>query len=149
MAVTPKYTPRAVLDAFYAAERVYMSAPPDSRDFAGIAATVAPNFRLEQSSALPYAGVYIGPEGMQDWARRMAGYFEVVDVQNAEIFERQGSDRVVVVSNLHLKVRSSGQELDYPFCQVVTVDLERGLMTEMRPFYWDVAAVNKALEYGQ
>jgi hypothetical protein len=27
----------------------------------------------------------------------------------------------------------------------MTVDLENGVIDEMRPFYWDVAAVNKAL----
>ncbi|KAJ5414684.1 hypothetical protein N7509_001311 [Penicillium cosmopolitanum] len=145
MASNGKYTPRQILNAFYSAEREYMSSTPDTRDFTGIAATLAPEFRLEQTPALPYAGLYIGPDGMQDWARRMADHFEVVDVQNLEIFENPGSDRIVVLSNVHFKVRETGEELDFPFCQAVTVDLERGVMVEMRPFYWDVAAVNKAL----
>lgn len=145
MASTQKFTARQVLESFYNAEREYMSVSSEKRDFSGIAATLSENFRLEQTSALPYAGVYHGPAGMQDWATRMADYFEVVDVQSPEIFERSGSNRVVVVSNIHFKVRKTGQELDYPFCQVVTVDLEQGVMAEMRPFYWDVARLNKAL----
>ncbi|KAL3474411.1 hypothetical protein BJX99DRAFT_231591 [Aspergillus californicus] len=147
MATHPKYTARGVLDAFYEAERQYMSAPPDTRDFSGIAATLSPNIRLEQTSALPYAGVYIGPTGFQDWSSRMADYFDVVDVQNPEVFERAGSDRIVVLSTVHLRVRSSGQELEFPFCQVMTVDLENGVIDEMRPFYWDVAAVNAAVGF--
>ncbi|KAJ6172026.1 hypothetical protein N7470_001093 [Penicillium chermesinum] len=140
MGPLPKFTARQILDAFYSAERVYMK-----RDFAGIAATLAPDFRMEQTSALPYAGVYHGPQGMHDWAVRMADYFSVVDVRNPEIFELAGSSRIVVVSNVHFKVRKTGEELEYPFVQVITVDLEQGLITEMRPFYWDVAALNKAL----
>lgn len=147
MASNQKFTAREVLDAFYKAESEYMQATPDKRDYAGIAATLAPNFRMEQTSALPYAGVYIGQDGFQDWTRRMADYFEVVDVQNPEIFERAGSDRIVVLSNLHLKVRKTGLEMDFPFCQAITVDLERGVIIELRPFYWDVAGVNKALGY--
>ncbi|KAJ6139109.1 hypothetical protein N7471_005595 [Penicillium samsonianum] len=147
MASNQKFTPREVLEAFYKAERVYMQAAPDKRDYASIAATLAPNFRMEQTSALPYGGLYIGQDGMQDWTRRMADYFEVVDVQNPEYFERAGSDKIVILSNIHFKVRKTGQELDFPFCQSVTVDLERGVIVEMRPFYWDVAEVNKALGY--
>lgn len=149
MTSSPKYTAREVLDAFYKAEREYMAAAPEDRDFSGIAATLAPNVRMEQTSALPYAGVYVGPHGMQDWTRRMADYFDVVDVQNPEIFERPNSDRIVVLSNVHFKVRSTGEEMDFPFCQAITVDLERGVIVELRPFYWDVAAVNKSLGYGQ
>ncbi|KAK4919620.1 hypothetical protein LTR66_016781, partial [Elasticomyces elasticus] len=103
MSSNTKSTPRQILDSFYEAERIYMSSPPDQRDFTGIAATLAPDFRMEQTSALPYAGVYTGPNGMQDWARRMADYFEVVDVRNPEIFESPGSDRIVVLSTVHFK----------------------------------------------
>ncbi|KAH8821925.1 hypothetical protein F5884DRAFT_769457 [Xylogone sp. PMI_703] len=144
-----KHTARSVLDAFFAAERVYMSAPPETRDFIGITLTLSPDFRLEQTSGLPYAGTYIGPKGMQEWGQKMAGYFDVVDVQDAEVFEKEASDRVVVVSNLHLRVRKTGEELYYPFCQVVKVDLERGVIEEMRPFYWDVQALNKAVGCSQ
>ncbi|KAL4940554.1 hypothetical protein BDV06DRAFT_196396 [Aspergillus oleicola] len=144
---SPKHTARAVLNAFYDAERIYMSASPETRDFSGIAATMASNVRLEQTPALPYGGVYIGPQGFQVWSTRMANYFDIVDVQHPEVFERPGSDKVTVLSSIHLRVRKTGEELDFPFCQVVTVDLEKGVIVDMRPFYWDVAAVNKALGY--
>ncbi|CRG89110.1 hypothetical protein PISL3812_06145 [Talaromyces islandicus] len=149
MASDAKYTAREVLDAFYKAEKEYMEAAPEARDFTGIAATLSSDFRMEQTSALPYAGLYVGPDGMQDWTRRMADYFDVVDVQNPEIFERPNSDRIVVLSNVHFKVRNTGQEMDFPFCQSVTVDLVRGVIVELRPFYWDVAEVNKALGHGK
>lgn len=147
MSSSQKFTPRQVLETFYDAERVYMQAPADQRNFSGIAATLAPNVKLEQTSALPYAGTYYGPQGMQDWAVQMANWFEVVDVRTPEIFESPGSDRVVVLSTVHFKVRKTGEELDFPFCQVVRVDLQKGVITEMHPYYWDVAGVNRALGY--
>ncbi|CAI6095087.1 unnamed protein product [Clonostachys chloroleuca] len=140
-----KHTPRSILEAFYDAERIYMSAPPDKRDFSGIAATLSPDYRLLQTPALPYGGEYIGPEGLERWAKQMADYFSIVDVKAPEIFESEGSNRVVVYSTVHFKVRATGEEVDYPFCQVVTVDLEKGVMTELMPFYWDVAQVNRML----
>lgn len=139
------YTAREVLDAFYKAERQYMAAPPDKRDFQTIAVTLAPDVRMEQTSALPYAGTYIGQEGMQEWTSKMADYFEIVDVQNPEIFESEGSNRIVVLSQVHFRVRKTGHEMSFPFCQAMTVDLERGVIQELRPFYWDVQAVNRAL----
>ncbi|KAL4880361.1 hypothetical protein BJY04DRAFT_219356 [Aspergillus karnatakaensis] len=147
MSHSSKITARSVIDAFYTAETEYMSAPPTRRDFSGIAATLSPTIRLEQTPALPYAGTYIGPDGFQEWTTRMAHYFDVVDVQNPEVFERPGSDRIVVLSNVHLRVRATGQELDFPFCQVMRIDLDGGVITEMRPFYWDVAAVNRAVGF--
>ncbi|KAF7551215.1 hypothetical protein G7Z17_g5178 [Cylindrodendrum hubeiense] len=140
-----KHTARSVLETFYDEERKYMSAAPEERDFSGIAAVLSPDFKLEQTSALPYAGVYTGPEGMQDWARRMSDYFDIVDVKNPEIFESQGSNRVVVLSNVHFRVRKTGEDLHYPLCQAVTVDLEKGTMVHMQPFYWDVHELNQAI----
>jgi ketosteroid isomerase-like protein len=147
MSSAPKHTPRSVLEAFYAAELIYMSAAPEERDFSDVAATLSSDCHLEQTSGLPYAGVYKGKEGMLAWAEQMANYFDTVDVQDREFFEREGSDRIVVVSNVKLRVRATGEELKYPFCQVMTVDLEKGVITELRPFYWDVHHLNKAIGY--
>jgi len=122
-----------------------MSAPPAERDFAWMASTLSPDIKLSQTPALPYGGEYRGHAGFQDWSRRMAEYFEVVDVQDSEIFEREGSGTVVVLGRVHLKVRRTGQELEFPLVQTVTVDTEKGLITEIRPIYWDVHAVNTAL----
>ncbi|KFA80307.1 hypothetical protein S40288_05911 [Stachybotrys chartarum IBT 40288] len=144
---TPKHTARSILEAFYDEERKYMSAPAESRDFSPAAALFAPDFRLEQTSALPYAGTFIGPQGMQDWAQQAAELFDIIDVQSPEILEREGSNRVVSVSTVHFRVRKTGEDLHYPFCQVVSVDLEKGTITEIRPFYWDVQDLNRAIGY--
>lgn len=145
--MAPSHTPRSILETFYAEERKYMSSKPEARDFSGIASVLSPDYVLEQTSGLPYAGTYRGPDGMQDWARRMADYFDVVDVEKPDIFEKEGSDCIVVLSNVHFRVRKTGEDLYFPFCQAVRVDLEKGVMVEMRPFYWDVYEINRALGY--
>ncbi|KAL3461941.1 hypothetical protein BJX64DRAFT_288893 [Aspergillus heterothallicus] len=145
----PKHTPRSILERFYAAERIYMSSDPSTRDFSGIASVISPTFRLEQTSALPYAGTFLGVQGMQDWAVQMAEYFSVVDVYDLEVFEQDGSNKIMVLARVRFRVRKTGEDLDFPFVQVVTVDTTLGVMTELRPFYWDVAALNRAIGYGQ
>ncbi|KAL4899062.1 hypothetical protein BDW74DRAFT_184064 [Aspergillus multicolor] len=145
MASTPAHTARSILQTFYTAETAYMSLPPESRSFASIAAIMAPDFELHQTPALPYGGIYHGPQGMEDWMKVMAGYFDIVDMQDPEIFEKEGSDRVVVLGTAHLRVRKTGEELHMPITQVVRVDLERGLLVELRPAFWDVERVCRAL----
>ncbi|KAK5997920.1 hypothetical protein PT974_00287 [Cladobotryum mycophilum] len=147
MASPVKHTPRSVLDAFYQAEREYMEAPPDKRDFSGMAATLSPNIHMEQTSALPYAGTYVGLDGFQDWSRQIADYFNVVDVQNSEIFEREGSDKIVVLSTVHYRVRKTGEDLYFPHSQTFAIDVEKGQIKEIRPFNWDVYRLNKAIGY--
>ncbi|CAF3517172.1 hypothetical protein SNK03_007299 [Fusarium graminearum] len=142
-----KHTARSILDAFYDAERVYMASSPEERDFSGMAATLSKEVKLKQTSGLPYAGEYVGPEGFQKWAEDMANYFDKVDVQNPEIFEREGSNRIISLGYLHLRVRKTGEELKWPLCQVMTVDLEAGVIKSIMPFYWDVYALNKAIEH--
>ncbi|RFN45564.1 hypothetical protein FIE12Z_10169 [Fusarium flagelliforme] len=142
-----KHTARSILESFYDAERIYMASSPEERDFSGMAATLSPEVKLRQSSGLPYPGDYIGPEGFQKWAQEMASYFDKVDVQTPEIFEREGSNRIISLSYLILRVRNTGEELKYPLCQVMTVDLEAGVIKSIMPFYWDVYALNKAIGY--
>ncbi|CEI63118.1 hypothetical protein FVEN_g335 [Fusarium venenatum] len=140
-----KHTARSILDAFYDAERIYMAASPEERDFSGMAATLSPEVKLRQTSGLPYAGDYVGPEGFRKWAEDMASYFDKLDVQNPEIFEREGSNRIISLSYLYLRVRKTGEELKYPMCQVMTVDLEAGVIKSIMPFHWDLYALNKAI----
>jgi len=55
---------------------------------------------------------------------------------------------VVVLSDLYLRVRRTGEELSMPFAQHVKVDREKGVIVEMRPFYWDVRGLNEAVNRG-
>lgn len=146
---TPKHTPRSILKAFYEAEVIYMSAPPEQRNFSGMAAVLSPNINLVQTPHLPYGGVFTGLAGFQEWSKQMADLFDVVDVRDPEIFEKEGSNQIVVLSTVHFRVRKTGEKMVFPLCQAVTVDLEAGQIIEMKPFYWDVHTLNKAVGHGQ
>lgn len=147
MGSSHQHTPRSVLDAFYKAETEYTYASPDERDFETIAIVLSPNFVMEQSSGLPYAGTYHGRPGMKAWMDKMAGYFDRMEVRDPEIFERHGSNRIVILSNVTYRIRASEREISFPFAQAMTVDLLEGQIREIRPFYWDVYALNRALGF--
>lgn len=142
-----KKTAAAILKAFYDAETEYMAAPEDQRDISAMSAVLSPDLEIIQTPALPYPGTFRGLQGLQEWSSKMASYFDVLEVQKPQVYEREGSDSVVSVSNLHLRVRETGQVLDFPLCQVIKVDLDKGQILEIRPFYWDVQGLNEAVGF--
>jgi uncharacterized protein len=100
----PLASAREILDMFYAAERVYMSAPPDQRDFSGLAATLSPDHKLIQTPGLPYGGIYEGHSGFFRLAEETTKRFDVVDVTEREIIENEVGGKVVVLSNVRFKL---------------------------------------------
>jgi len=128
--------PMDVLEAFYAAERIYMSAggATAGASFDGMGATLDPGVLLHQSPDLPWGGEWVGYEGFKGWSIQMSRHFDVVDVQNARFFE--GGDQLVIVCDLVTRSRTTGEVLTAPMVQVVTV--RDGRITEFRPFYWNV-----------
>ncbi|KAH8647962.1 hypothetical protein BX600DRAFT_476058 [Xylariales sp. PMI_506] len=145
MAAPKKQTAADILHAFYAAEREFMAAPLDTRDPAALAATLSPDFQGIQSPDLPWGGIWDGIDGFFAWGKRVGELFDLLDVQNPRIYERDGADEVVVVLNLHLRVRKTQEELDHPMVQVVKVDLEKGVIKSFQPFMWNVAGLNEKL----
>ena len=139
-------TPAQILARFYEAETAYMAASPSERDFAGgMGKTLAPDFTSQQSPDLPWGGAWKGHKGFQNWSEIMASLFSSLEVQEPRIFEKEGEDEVVVVSTLRLVTREGGKEWAAPLTQTVKVDREKGWITEIRPFYWDVAGLRRLL----
>lgn len=143
---------RTVLERFYAAERAYMgSGGPNGGDFSSMAACLSPDYVLVQTPDLPYGGTYTGHEGFKRWAETMSSYFDRLDVQGPSVFlEADGEgDKVVVYSTVVVRASGSGEELTTPMVQVITVDTKKELITEMRPFYWNVQGWVGVIERGQ
>ena len=106
-----------------------MAAAPSERDITGMASCLSEDFQLHQSPDLPYGGIYKGRSGfkvllhrdnflaqrltssLQDWSDDMASYFDRLEVVDPQVFEKSGSDSVVVSSTLKLRVRKNGVEL--------------------------------------
>lgn len=131
------HTPASVMQSFYAAERKFMisQAPKDQQEMLSYFSKTAV---LHQSPSLPWGGDFHGIQGVQSWAKQMSDLFDTVDVQNPEFFEKANSDEVVIKSTLKLRLRKTGTERQYPFVQIVRVDIERGLITEIKPMHWDI-----------
>lgn len=139
----PKQSAKDILNRFYDAERIYMASPPDQRDDTAMTATLSPDIKLYQSPDLPYGGEYTGIDEFMRWGREMSDYFDTVDVQTTNVLE--DGDIIVILGTLRLRARATGEEWTNPFGQVVKVDREKGFITEIRPYYWDVARLNRAV----
>ena len=137
MAPNPLPTALDILNRFYAAEKIYMSTPSDSRDFSGMGAVLSPSAQLIQSPDLPYGGTYVGHSGYLAWAEAMASYFDRVEPHDVTIYEESGGEgsSVVVSMKVNMRIRRTGREVEGLGVQIVKVDRERVLIVEMRPIY--------------
>lgn len=134
--------PLAVLRGMYAAESRYLAAGgPGKADFGALAPFFAPDVVLFQAEGLPYGGVWRGHAGLERFFRVMSGTWEVFDMVSQEFLATE-SPVVVVRTHVHARARATGRELDFPILQTITVD--EGRITEVRPFYWDTAAIARA-----
>ena len=104
--------------------------------FEEFAATLAPDVVLHQSPDLPWGGEYVGPKRYEEWAKAMKAVFDQVDMREPQFFEQ--GDTVVIVGRLVTRVRATGETMEQPMAQVVTV--KDGQITDFRPFYWNVPA---------
>lgn len=133
--------PVAVLKSMYAAESRYLAAGgPGQADFAALAPFFAPDVVLFQAEGLPYGGTWRGHAGLERFFLVMRGTWEVFDLVRQEFLATENP--LVVRTFVHARARATGQELDFPILQTITVDA--GRITEVRPFYWDTAAIARA-----
>lgn len=125
-----------VLLEFYRAERVYMAAggAAAGASFDEMGATLNPEVALHQSPDLPWGGEWSGYDGFKAWSIEMSSHWDTVDVQDPTFFSN--ADQVIVLCRLVTRSRRTGETLDYPMTQVVTV--KDGRITDFRAFYWNV-----------
>jgi len=131
----------AVLTAMYAAETRYLAAGgPGQASFDLLAPYFAPDVVLHQAEALPYGGTWRGHEGMARFFAAMARTWAAFDLAEQEFLAT--GQTAVVRTLVRACARATGRELEFPILQTITV--RDGRITEVRPFYWDTAAVAAA-----
>jgi ketosteroid isomerase-like protein len=122
----------------YAAEREYLAAGgPGTASFDMLAPYFAPDVVLHQADALPYGGIWRGHDGMEQFFLAMSRTWEAFEMVEQEFLSM--SETAVVLTHVHARSRATGQELDFPILQ--TIHVVDGRITEVRPFYWDTAAI--------
>lgn len=133
--------PLTVLTGMYAAEARYLaSGGPGAASFAPLAPFFSPDVVLHQADALPYGGTWRGHEGMQRFFAAMSGVWESFDMVEQEFLATgETGGPVVVLTHVRARARATGRELAFPILQTITVT--DGRIAEVRPFYWDTAAV--------
>ncbi|MGW0518151.1 nuclear transport factor 2 family protein [Crossiella sp. NPDC003009] len=126
-----------ILDRFYAAELAYLAG---ESGFEPVAEFLDPDIVLYQAEGLPYGGQWRGPEGLARFMAVMARTWASFEILAQE--RLADGDRVVVLSQVRARGRATGAELEFPILQFIR--LREGRLAEVRPFYWDTAAVAAA-----
>jgi uncharacterized protein len=134
-------TTTTVLKGMYAAEAEYLAAGgPDTASFEIMAPFFAPDVVLHQADGLPYGGTWRGHDGMEQFFVAMSRTWDVFDMVEQE-FLATGTT-AVVLTQIHARARATGTELDFPILQ--TLRIRDGRIADVRPFYWDTAAIAAA-----
>ena len=129
----------ATLTRFYEAESAYLASGAD--DFAGIAATLDPEVVIYQPASLPYGGTWRGHRGFEAWMQAFAQQWSSLEVRDAELYPN--GDVIVSRSHVYAVAKSTGKAIDWPLLQFFRV--RQNKIFELRPFYWDTAALLAAL----
>lgn len=131
----------AVLRGMYEAEAVYLAAGgPGVASFDTLAPYFAPDVVLHQAEALPYGGTWRGHDGMTEFFLAMAATWAEFEMLEQRFLAT--GETSVVLTQVRARARATGQELTFPILQ--TVRIENGRIAEVRPFYWDTAAIAAA-----
>lgn len=140
----PENDPMAVLKGMYEAESRFLAAGgPGKAGFDTLAPFFAPDVVLHQADALPYGGTWRGHQGMERFMIAMSEAWEVFEMVEQTFLAVENP--IVVLTQVHARARASGQQLNFPILQ--TVALEDGRITDVRPFYWDTAAIADACRH--
>ncbi|MFH8366409.1 nuclear transport factor 2 family protein [Streptomyces sp. NPDC018031] len=142
----PGLAPPAVLTGMYQAEARYLAAGgPGRAHFALLAPYFAPDVVLHQADALPYGGEWRGHEGMERFFRAMSETWESFELLEQEFLAV--GEPTVVLTRVRARARATGRELRFPILQ--TIGFRDGRIAEVRPFYWDTAAIADACRAGR
>jgi ketosteroid isomerase-like protein len=128
----------AVLKGMYAAESEYLATGGVSFD--PLAPYFHPDVVLHQAATLPYGGTWHGHDGIARFFVAMSATWSRFELGEQEFLAT--GDTVVVRTEVHATARATGRELRFPILQTITV--QDGRISEVRPFYWDTAAVAAA-----
>ncbi|MFI9412721.1 nuclear transport factor 2 family protein [Nocardia gamkensis] len=127
-----------VLTGMYAAEAEYLAAGgPGNASFDLLAPFFHPSVVLHQAENLPYGGIWRGHDGMERFFRAMSATWEAFDLLEQRFLT--AAETVVVHTEVRARARATGRELTFPILQTIT--FADGRIAEVRPFYWDTAAV--------
>jgi ketosteroid isomerase-like protein len=113
----------------------------DKPDLRMLATAFHPDVVVHEPKSLPYAGDWIGFEGIGALFRRMREVWSDLKVEQLEA-TREG-DVVFMTCTIHLTSRTTGVSVIQPFAEVLRFKDE--LLVEGTPFYYDTAEIVSAI----
>lgn len=136
----------AILRGMYAAEAAYLAAGgPGRASFDLLAPYFAPDVELHQADGLPYGGIWRGYDGMEKFFVTMSETWADFDLSD-QTFLAVTPDHAVVLTQVRATARATGRAVDFPILQIIRFG--EGRIREVRPFYWDTAAITAACDSG-
>lgn len=110
-------------------------------DMEQLIAIAADDIVLEEASSLPYAGVYKGHQGWMEFGTAFNQVWQDAVIKVDSI--NDAGDYVVGLAHLSAKSRSTSKSIEMPLAEFFWIT--DGKIKRLVPFYWDTAAVLKAL----
>lgn len=131
-----------VLRAFYAAEASYLAAGgPKAASTEVFAECLHPDIVIHEAASLPYGGQWCGLDGVAAFMAKLSETYDSATVKDRSI--TVDGPVVVVMARSIVRSRRTGRSMENTVLQRnLVVD---GLITEMRPFHWDTAAVRELI----
>lgn len=141
MPMTSVTDPMTVLTGMYEAEAQYLAAGgPSQASFDLLAPFFSTDVVLNQAAALPYGGTWHGHDGLARFFHAMSQAWDAFEMVEQEFLAT--GETAVVLTQVQARARATGRELTFPILQTITV--KDGQISEIRPFYWDTAAIAHA-----
>lgn len=123
----------AVVESFYAAL--------GRSDYDAAFGLLADDFVLAQAESLPYGGTWEGTDGVRAFFQRLSDTWARFGSRETR-YLTDGTTTVVALSVAEGETKA-GEQFEMPMAQVYTV--RGGKLVEARPFYFDTAALNRAV----
>jgi hypothetical protein len=120
-------------------ERLYAAA--GAGDWDGVAALLADDFVISEAAGLPYAGTWHGKDALRQVYMLVMGTWRdpKVDIHAVTV----GDGHAVGLLTLAVTAPDTGERHSFPIAEMFRID--SGKIAEIRPYYFDTAAVAKAL----
>lgn len=106
-------------------------------DWEACEACLSPDLLIFEADGLPYAGTFRGRDALQRLHGQVMAHWADPRIDFHAM--TAGDGHVVSLVTFHLTSRMTGKSVAMPLAEVFRI--EAGLVTEIRPFYFDPAAV--------
>lgn len=118
---------------------IYAAANRGDLDF--IAGRLHPDVVMHQAPSLPYGGEFVGRDAvLATLVEMFVEHYEVRELRLENL--AVDDDLVIGCATLRAGIRATGAEIEMPFRECFR--LRGGLVVDVRPFYYDTAALAAA-----